>query len=289
MPFMTAQLFDGKLIAFTLQQEVQSQVASYCAQGFRKPTLAVVLVGSDPASSVYVKNKHQACTNTGIISKSFNFDAHLSEDALLSLLDELNADPNIDGILVQLPLPAHINTAAILERIHPEKDVDGFHPYNLGRLAQQRPLLRPCTPYGIMLMLEAVGLSVKGLEATVVGVSNIVGRPMLLELLMAGATPTACHRSTKNLSQAVSRADLLVVAAGVPHLIKGEWIKPSSIVFDVGIHRLASGKYVGDVEFESAKTRASWITPVPGGVGPMTVAVLLQNTMKAYKMHLKME
>lgn len=286
---MTAQLFDGKAIAFALQQDLRSQVDAYRAQGNRAPTLAVILVGTDPASAVYVKNKHQACANTGIISKSLSFDKNLTQGSLLALIDELNQDPTIDGILVQLPLPTHIDTNDILEHILPGKDVDGFHPYNLGRLVQQRPFLRPCTPYGIMLMLESAGLAVKGLNATVVGVSNIVGRPMVLELLMAGCTPTACHRFTKNLSQAVSEADLLVVATGVPHLIKGDWIKPGAIVIDVGMNRLSSGKFIGDVEFEIAKTRASWITPVPGGVGPMTVAVLLQNTMIAYKMHLNME
>lgn len=286
---MPAHLLNGNVAAKQLQDEVFKDVSAYRLKGLRPPTLAVVLIGQDIASELYVKNKHQACSRTGIISKSFNFDASLSEVELLDLIDELNQDESIDGILVQLPLPPHINKDIVLERIHPGKDVDGFHPYNLGRLAQQHPLLRPCTPYGIMLLLATTHIDLKGLNATVIGVSNIVGRPMILELLMAGCTVTACHRLTRDLAKAVSSADLLVVATGVPHLIKGEWIKKGAIVVDVGINRLDNGKFIGDVEFEAARQRASWITPVPGGVGPMTVAVLLKNTLQAYRQHIQME
>lgn len=283
MEFMPATLLNGKMTSQQLQSKITSEVEAYRKQGLRPPALAVVLVGNDPASKIYVRNKHTACENCGIRSLSFELEENCSEKDLLDLIDTLNSDTTIDGILVQLPLPAHINTPDVIERIRPDKDVDGFHPYNLGRLAQRRPLLRPCTPYGIMQLLDAVGLDLKGLDATVVGVSNIVGRPMALELLMAGCTVTACHRLTKNLSDKILTADLLVVAVGVPHLIRGEWIKEGAIVIDVGMNRLENGKFVGDVDFEAASKRASWITPVPGGVGPMTVAVLLQNTLRAYK------
>lgn len=283
---MTAKLIDGKSKALELQSKIESEVTRYQSKGYRPPSLAVILLGEDKASQVYVRNKHLACEKTGIQSFSFNLEKSVSEEELLTLINELNEREDIDGILVQLPLSSHINTAAIVEKIHPDKDVDGFHPYNLGRLAQKRPFLRPCTPYGIILLLEDQKIALPGKDAVVVGVSNIVGRPMILELLMASCTVTACHRFTQNLQEKVRSADLLVVAVGHPHLIKGSWIKKDAIVIDVGMNRLENGTFVGDVEFDEALKRASLITPVPGGVGPMTVSVLLQNTLLAYKKHL---
>jgi methylenetetrahydrofolate dehydrogenase (NADP+)/methenyltetrahydrofolate cyclohydrolase len=238
-------------------------------------------VGNDPASEVYVASKRRDCAEVGIRSFPHDLPSDTPEAELLGLIDRLNDDPEVDGILVQLPLPKHIDTERVIERIHPDKDVDGFHPYNVGRLALRLPILRPCTPRGIMVLLESTGLPIKGLDALVVGASNIVGRPMALELLLAGCTVTVTHRFTKDLKSHVARADLVVVAVGKPGLVKGEWIKPGSIVVDVGINRLPDGKLVGDVEFESARERAGWITPVPGGVGPMTRALLLQNTLEA--------
>lgn len=279
---MTAHLIDGKKIAKQVRQDVASYVSSLNDANKRQPGLAVVLVGSDAASQVYVSNKRKACEEVGFISKSYDLPADTSEQELLSLVDELNDDASIDGILVQLPLPAGLNAEKVLERIHPHKDVDGFHPYNIGRLAQRIPALRPCTPKGIMTMIEATKRPVKGLDAVIVGASNIVGRPMGLELLLAGCTVTTCHKFTKDLRAHVTRADLLVVAVGKPHFIPGDWIKPGAIVIDVGINRVADGSLVGDVEFEKAKERAGWITPVPGGVGPMTVASLIENTLEAY-------
>ena len=279
---MTAHLIDGKKIAKQVRQDVASYVSSLIEAKKRQPGLAVVLVGSDAASQVYVSNKRKACEEVGFVSKSFDLPADTSEEELLSLIDELNTDATIDGILVQLPLPAGLNAEKVLERIHPHKDVDGFHPYNIGRLAQRIPALRPCTPKGIMTMIEATKRPVKGLDAVIVGASNIVGRPMGLELLLAGCTVTTCHKFTKDLRAHVTRADLLVVAVGKPNFIPGDWIKPGAIVIDVGINRVADGSLVGDVEFEKAKERAGWITPVPGGVGPMTVASLIENTLEAY-------
>lgn len=279
---MTAHLIDGKKIAKQVRQDVASYVSSLNEAKKRQPGLAVVLVGSDAASQVYVSNKRKACEEVGFVSKSFDLPADTSEEELLSLVDELNSDSTIDGILVQLPLPAGLNAEKVLERIHPHKDVDGFHPYNIGRLAQRIPALRPCTPKGIMTMIEATKRPVKGLDAVIVGASNIVGRPMGLELLLAGCTVTTCHKFTKDLRAHVTRADLLVVAVGKPNFIPGDWIKPGAIVIDVGINRVADGSLVGDVEFEKAKERAGWITPVPGGVGPMTVASLIENTLEAY-------
>ncbi|WP_218311906.1 bifunctional methylenetetrahydrofolate dehydrogenase/methenyltetrahydrofolate cyclohydrolase FolD [Alteromonas antoniana] len=279
---MTAHLIDGKKIAKQVRQDVASYVSSLIEAKKRQPGLAVVLVGSDAASQVYVSNKRKACEEVGFVSKSFDLPADTSEEELLSLVDELNTDATIDGILVQLPLPAGLNAEKVLERIHPHKDVDGFHPYNIGRLAQRIPALRPCTPKGIMTMIEATKRPVKGLDAVIVGASNIVGRPMGLELLLAGCTVTTCHKFTKDLRAHVTRADLLVVAVGKPNFIPGDWIKPGAIVIDVGINRVADGSLVGDVEFEKAKERAGWITPVPGGVGPMTVASLIENTLEAY-------
>jgi methylenetetrahydrofolate dehydrogenase (NADP+)/methenyltetrahydrofolate cyclohydrolase len=240
----------------------------------------VVLVGNDPASEIYVKNKRLACEEAGLLSRSYDLAADTSEQALLDLIDALNEDGTIDGILVQLPLPAHINAETIIERIRPDKDVDGFHPYNVGRLALRIPQLRPCTPRGIITLLESTGESYYGREAAVVGASNHVGRPMALELLLAGATVTCCHRFTRDLESHVRAAEILVVAAGKPGLVPGEWIRPGATVIDVGIHRSEFG-LIGDVVFDTAKERAGWITPVPGGVGPMTVATLLQNTLYA--------
>ena len=279
---MTAHLIDGKLIAKQVRQHVSSYVDSLIEAKKRQPGLAVVLVGSDAASQVYVSNKRKACEEVGFFSRSFDLPADTSEEKLLSIVDDLNADNEIDGILVQLPLPAGLNAEKVLERIHPHKDVDGFHPYNIGRLAQRIPALRPCTPKGIMTMIEATKRPVKGLDAVIIGASNIVGRPMSLELLLAGCTVTTCHKFTQDLKAHVNRADLLVVAVGKPNFIPGEWIKPGAIVIDVGINRMGDGSLVGDVEFEKAKERAGWITPVPGGVGPMTVASLIENTLEAY-------
>lgn len=282
---MTARLIDGKSIAAQIRQEIKQAVAQRLAAGLRPPGLAVVLVGDNPASQVYVRNKRLACAEVGFISKAYDLPEDTPQEQLLALIDNLNADPEIDGILVQLPLPAHIDPETIIERIRPDKDVDGFHPYNIGRLAVRLPTLRPCTPHGVMKLLESTGETFYGREAVVVGASNIVGRPMTLELLLAGCTVTTCHRFTKDLRAHVERAEILVVAAGKPGLVKGEWIRPGATVIDVGMNRLPDGKLVGDVEFETAKERAGWITPVPGGVGPMTIAMLLRTTLHAAEQH----
>ncbi|HET8789871.1 MAG TPA: bifunctional methylenetetrahydrofolate dehydrogenase/methenyltetrahydrofolate cyclohydrolase FolD [Modicisalibacter sp.] len=282
---MTAQLIDGKAIAAHVRQQVTRQVAARREAGARTPGLAVVLVGEDPASEVYVRNKHRACEQAGIQSFRHQLPTDTTQADLEALVDELNADSAIDGILVQLPLPERLDARPILERIRPDKDIDGFHPYNLGRLAQRLPVLRPCTPKGIMTLLQESDLAVRGLNATVVGASNIVGRPMALELMLAGATTTVCHRFTRDLEAHVRRAELLVVAVGAPGLVKGEWVKQGAIVIDVGINRQDNGQLIGDVEFASAAERASYITPVPGGVGPMTVASLLENTLFAAELH----
>ncbi|EPW4407554.1 bifunctional methylenetetrahydrofolate dehydrogenase/methenyltetrahydrofolate cyclohydrolase FolD [Vibrio parahaemolyticus] len=278
---MTAQNIDGTLISQTVRSEVAARVKARVAAGLRAPGLAVVLVGEDPASQVYVGSKRRACEEVGFVSKSFDLPASTSEEELLALIDELNNDNEIDGILVQLPLPAGIDTTHVLERIHPEKDVDGFHPYNVGRLAQRIPKLRSCTPKGIITLLDRYNIELRGKHAVVVGASNIVGRPMTLELLLAGCTTTTCHRFTKDLESHVRQADVVVVAVGKPNFIPGEWIKRGAVVVDVGINRLDSGKLVGDVEYYKARESASFITPVPGGVGPMTVASLIENTMLA--------
>ncbi|MGR5068567.1 MULTISPECIES: bifunctional methylenetetrahydrofolate dehydrogenase/methenyltetrahydrofolate cyclohydrolase FolD [Vibrio] len=278
---MTAQNIDGTLISQTVRSEVAARVKARVEAGLRAPGLAVVLVGEDPASQVYVGSKRRACEEVGFISKSFDLPATTSEEELLSLIDELNNDAEIDGILVQLPLPAGIDTTHVLERIHPEKDVDGFHPYNVGRLAQRIPKLRSCTPKGIITLLDRYNIELRGKHAVVVGASNIVGRPMTLELLLAGCTTTTCHRFTKDLESHIRQADVVVVAVGKPNFIPGEWIKKGAVVVDVGINRLESGKLVGDVEYDKARESASFITPVPGGVGPMTVASLIENTMLA--------
>ncbi|HHY0437134.1 bifunctional methylenetetrahydrofolate dehydrogenase/methenyltetrahydrofolate cyclohydrolase [Vibrio parahaemolyticus] len=278
---MTAQNIDGTLISQTVRSEVAARVKARVAADLRAPGLAVVLVGEDPASQVYVGSKRRACEEVGFVSKSFDLPASTSEEELLALIDELNNDNEIDGILVQLPLPAGIDTTHVLERIHPEKDVDGFHPYNVGRLAQRIPKLRSCTPKGIITLLDRYNIELRGKHAVVVGASNIVGRPMTLELLLAGCTTTTCHRFTKDLESHVRQADVVVVAVGKPNFIPGEWIKKGAVVVDVGINRLDSGKLVGDVEYDKARESASFITPVPGGVGPMTVASLIENTMLA--------
>ncbi|GIU10457.1 MULTISPECIES: bifunctional methylenetetrahydrofolate dehydrogenase/methenyltetrahydrofolate cyclohydrolase FolD [unclassified Shewanella] len=278
---MTAQNIDGKAIAQTIRTQLKDKVTARKEAGKRVPGLAVILVGADPASQVYVGSKRKACEEVGFMSRSYDLDSSISEDALLSLIDECNNDPSIDGILVQLPLPEHIEESKVIERIRPDKDVDGFHPYNVGRLAQRSPVLRSCTPMGIMTLLKATEIDTYGLDALVVGASNIVGRPMALELLLAGCTTTICHRFTRNLEDKVRRADLVVVAVGKPGFIPGDWIKPGAVVIDVGINRLENGQLVGDVEFDVASQHASFITPVPGGVGPMTIASLLENTLYA--------
>ncbi len=278
---MTAQNIDGTLISKTVRSEVAARVKARTEAGLRAPGLAVVLVGEDPASQVYVGSKRRACEEVGFVSKSYDMPVTTTQEQLLELVDQLNNDPTIDGILVQLPLPAGLDSTQVLERIIPEKDVDGFHPYNVGRLVQRIPTLRSCTPKGIMTLLERYNIQMRGKHAVIVGASNIVGRPMTLELLLAGCTTTTCHRFTKDLEAHVRQADVLVVAVGKPHFIPGEWVKDGAVVIDVGINRLESGKLVGDVDYEVAKQHASYITPVPGGVGPMTVASLIENTLLA--------
>jgi bifunctional protein folD len=279
---MTAQIISGTQLASQIKSNVAQQISQYVAQGKRAPGLAVILVGADPASQVYVGSKRKSCAEIGITSKSYDLPETTTEQALLELIKELNQDNTVDGILVQLPLPKHIDSTKVIEQISPEKDVDGFHPYNVGRLCQRIPTLRACTPYGVMKLLETTGISFYGKHAVIVGASNIVGRPMALELLLAGCTVTVTHRFTEDLASHIRQADILVVAVGKPKFIKGEWIKEGAVVVDVGINRL-EGKLVGDVEFEVAAQRASYITPVPGGVGPMTVAMLMQNTLSAYE------
>ena len=278
---MVAKIIDGKTIAQQVRHEVAEKVKVRVAAGKRAPGLAVILVGANPASQIYVASKRKACEEVGFISRSYDLPATTSEAELLTLIDSLNADRAIDGILVQLPLPAGIDNVKVLERISPDKDVDGFHPYNVGRLCQRAPRLRACTPRGIITLLERNNIDIRGLNAVVIGASNIVGRPMSLELLLAGCTTTVTHRFTKNLRQHVENADLLIVAVGKPGFIPGEWIKEGAIVMDVGINRLENGKVVGDVNYLEAEARASFITPVPGGVGPMTVATLIENTLQA--------
>ncbi len=278
---MSAKIIDGKAIAQSVRHTVAAQVQQRIAAGLRVPGLAVVLVGEDPASQVYVGSKRRACEEVGFESRSYDLPVSTTQEALLALIDELNQDPAVDGILVQLPLPAHIDSTLVIERIQPDKDVDGFHPYNVGRLAQRIPALRPCTPKGIMTLIQHTGVDTYGLNAVIVGASNIVGRPMTLELLLAGCTTITTHRFTKDLESFVRQADLLVVAVGKAEFIPGEWIKPGAIVIDVGINRLADGRLVGDVAYQAAAERASFITPVPGGVGPMTVASLIENTLEA--------
>ena len=278
---MSAQLIDGKKIAKDVRSQVADGVKQRILSGKKAPCLAVILVGLDPASQVYVRNKKNACKEVGFESRSYDLPTDTTQETLLALVDELNNDASVNGILLQLPLPDHLDGNEILERILPEKDVDGFHAFNLGRLAQRMPVLRPCTPKGVMTLLASTGQRLQGLEAVVVGASNIVGRPMSLELLLAGCTVTTTHRFTKDLEFHVRRADLVVVGVGIPNLVKGEWIKEGATVIDVGINRLDDGSLVGDVGFDEAVKRAAFITPVPGGVGPMTVATLMENTLEA--------
>jgi methylenetetrahydrofolate dehydrogenase (NADP+)/methenyltetrahydrofolate cyclohydrolase len=278
---MMASLIDGKAIAKQLRDSIKEKVSLRISNGQRAPGLAVILVGCDAASQVYVGSKRKACEEVGFVSRSYDLPETTTQNELCTLIDELNNDDAIDGILVQLPLPVGLDANLIIEQIIPEKDVDGFHPSNVGKLALRLPGLRPCTPKGIMTLIESTGVHPHGLDALVVGASNIVGRPMTLELLLAGCTVTTTHRFTKDLESKVRSADLIVVAVGKPAFIPGEWIKDGAIVIDVGINRLESGKLVGDVEFDVAKQKAAFITPVPGGVGPMTVASLIENTFIA--------
>jgi methylenetetrahydrofolate dehydrogenase (NADP+)/methenyltetrahydrofolate cyclohydrolase len=281
---MSAQIINGKAIAESTLDEIKSRVDIRLAAGKRAPALAVILVGEDPASAIYVRNKRLACEKVGIRSIAHNPPTSITENELIALINELNADSTVDGILVQSPLPRHISEKLVIEHISADKDVDGFHPYNIGSLAVREPRLRSCTPYGVIKLLKSTGRDLMGQDAVVVGVSNHVGRPMILELLLAGCTVTGCHRHTKDLAANVARADIVVAAAGKAGLIKGEWIKPGAIVIDIGINRLPDGKLSGDVDFNVAKERASWITPVPGGVGPMTVATLMENTLLALEL-----
>lgn len=279
----TARILDGKRIAETLLDELKARVDTRLAAGRSAPGLAVILVGDDPASSVYVRNKRRAAQKVGIRAMDHDLPADATDAQLLALVDRLNADPGVHGILLQLPLPDRRDASALINRIDPRKDVDGFHPQNVGHLVLREFGLRPCTPRGITTLLGYTDRPVRGQSATIVGVSNHVGRPMALELLIAGCTVTCCHRFTPlaTLEAAVRGADILVVAVGRPRLIPGEWVKPGAVVIDVGINRLDDGRLVGDVGFEAASHRASWITPVPGGVGPMTVATLMENTLDA--------
>ena len=278
---MAARIIDGKSIAQDVRTEVRKAIDGMVGRGLRRPGLAVVMVGDNPASQVYVRNKRRACEDCGIVSVAHDLPQSTSEMELLAKVDELNADDAVDGILVQLPLPDHIRESSVVERIDPRKDVDGFHPYNVGRLAERNPLIRPCTPYGVVRMLDHIGVSVKGKHCVVVGASNIVGRPMSLELLLMGATTTVTHRFTRDLESHVRMAEVLIVAAGKPGLVPGEWVREGAVVVDIGINRREDGSLCGDVQFESAAQRAAWITPVPGGVGPMTVAMLMKNTLEA--------
>ncbi|MEJ2316754.1 MAG: bifunctional methylenetetrahydrofolate dehydrogenase/methenyltetrahydrofolate cyclohydrolase FolD [Gammaproteobacteria bacterium] len=281
---MAAQILDGKAIAADIKGHLKSEVEALVAAGKRRPGLAVILVGDNPASQVYVRNKRTSCEQAGFLSELIELPESTTLEELLSRIDSLNNDDAIDGILVQLPLPDHIDEHAVIEHIAIEKDVDGFHPYNVGRLALRTPLLRPCTPRGVMTMLERTGQDLVGKDAVIIGQSNIVGRPMALELLAARCTITVCHSKTKDLEKKVRNADILVAAVGVPRFVPGEWVKPGALVIDVGINRLDDGSLCGDVDFDAAKEKAAWITPVPGGVGPMTVATLLENTFQAYKL-----
>lgn len=279
---MSTQLIDGKTVATTVQAQTQAAITHRIADGLRPPTLATILVGADPASQIYVRKKHEACEQTGIRSKRVHLPAAVQQAELLGCIDQLNEDGDVDGILVQMPLPAHVDSTTVIERIHPGKDVDGFHPYNIGRLAQRIPALRPCTPAGIIELLKSVGETFYGRTAVVVGASNHVGRPMALELLLAGATVTVCHRFTKDLAHHVNEAEIVVSAVGRPGLVSGQWIRKGASVIDVGINRMADNRLVGDIDYDRKRDHAAWITPVPGGVGPMTVAMLMHNTLQAH-------
>ncbi|HYW77075.1 MAG TPA: bifunctional methylenetetrahydrofolate dehydrogenase/methenyltetrahydrofolate cyclohydrolase FolD [Gammaproteobacteria bacterium] len=280
---MSARIIDGKAVALETRRRLRREVENLVRTGQRRPGLAVVLVGQDPASKIYVRHKRDDCREVGIETTAYELPAETHAEELHYLIERLNEQDNIDGILVQLPLPDHLDASDLLERIDPAKDVDGFHPYNVGRLAQRIPTLRSCTPKGIMRLLESVDEPFKGRDHVIVGASNIVGRPMALELLLAGATVTVCHKFTHDLQSHVERADAVIVAVGKPGVVRGEWIKPGATVIDVGMNRLDDGKLVGDVNYETASERAAWITPVPGGVGPMTRAMLLENTLEAYR------
>ena len=276
-----ATVIDGKAVAAKVRQSVGVKAQEFAQRHGRRPGLAVVQVGDDHASSIYVRNKRKSCEDTGIESFAHDLPASTSENELLALIHALNLDPRVDGILVQLPLPKSLDSSRVIDAIDPAKDVDGLHPVNTGLLAQKRPRRRPCTPYGVILLAQEYGIALRGLRATVVGASNIVGRPMALELLLAGATVTVCHTGTRDLRSEVERADVVVAAVGKAGFVPGDWIRPGAAVFDVGINRTAAGKLAGDVEYESAARRAGWITPVPGGVGPMTIACLLSNVVAA--------
>ncbi len=276
-----AEVLDGKAVALRVRAEVKARATEFTARHGRPPGLAVVKVGLDPASAVYVRNKRLACAEAGITSFAFDLPGDISREALLAQVQTLNQDPLVDGILVQLPLPPGLDANEVMDLVHPAKDVDGFHPYNTGLLAQKRPRLRPCTPYGVIRLAQEYGIGLSGARATVVGASNIVGRPMALELMLAGATVTVCHTRTRDVRAEVERADVVVAAVGRPGMIQGDWIRPGAAVFDVGINRTADGRLVGDVEYAEAAERAAWITPVPGGIGPMTIAMLLSNTLDA--------
>ena len=284
---VAAQIIDGKAVAATVHERVRADVAARAKAGHRAPALATILVGADPASQVYVGRKRELCENLGIGSEQIDLPVTVTQADLLAHIDRLNADPKVDGILVQLPLPQHIDTTIVIERIHPDKDVDGFHPYNVGRLTQRIPRLRPCTPFGVIELLKSTGEKFYGRKAVIVGASNHVGRPMALELLHAGAVVTITHRFTRSLEHDLREAEIVVVAAGKAGLVKGAWIPRGATVIDVGITRGADGKLVGDVEFAAAKERAAYITPVPGGVGPMTVAMLMHNTVYAQQLREK--
>ena len=283
---MSANLLNGTLVATQLKTSIKHEVLTYLQQGLNPPGLAVILIGQDAASAIYVAGKRRACEAVGFHSFAYNLPSNTSERELLTLIDTLNEDHRVHGILVQLPLPAHMNIPLVIERIKPAKDVDGFHPYNLGRLAQGNPSLRPCTPKGIISLLTHYGLTLSGRHAVIVGASNIVGRPMALECLHSKATVTICHSLTKNLSELVRMAALIVVAVGKTNVINTDWLNDSQILVDVGQHRREDGSIHGDVDFDKACKKVAWITPVPGGVGPMTIATLLQNTLEAYKLYL---
>ena len=278
---MPAHIIDGKAVAQSVTDQVRADVAAHVAAGGAAPGLAVVLVGDSAASQVYVRNKRKTTETVGMRSFAHDLPATASEGELLGLIDRLNADPAVNGILVQLPLPKQIDPERVIERIDPKKDVDGFHPYNIGRLVLKMPTLRPCTPFGCMRLLQETGENLIGMHAVVIGQSNIVGRPMALELLMARCTVTICHSATRDLPGIVRQGDIVVAGVGKPKFVPGDWIKPGAIVIDVGVNRMPDGKLCGDVDFEAAKNIAGWITPVPGGVGPMTIATLLANTLRA--------
>ena len=278
---MTASLIDGKKVSTEYQLNIKKIITAHTQKGHRAPGLAVVILGEDPASQIYVNNKRKACEAVGFKSFAFDLPSTTSEAALIELIDTLNTNKTIDGILVQLPLPAHIDAASIIERIQPAKDVDGFHPYNFGRLAQGNPLLRPCTSYGVIQLLDYYELSLWGKHAVIIGASNIVGRPMALELLLAKATITICHSATRGLDQHIKAADLVISATGAYNVVKPEWLHANQIIIDIGMHRGPDGKIHGDIDYDAAKKKVRWITPVPGGVGPMTICTLLQNTLLA--------